>query len=133
AAPAYLELLAETYDAVKASDSHVNVIGGALAARGGDKPSAARPTQSPGRFIEALGAAYASSGRGKPVMDMFSLHPYPENSSIPPTFAHPHTKKALGIADYGKLVGLLDAAFPKRQLPIVYGEYGLETTIPAAK
>jgi hypothetical protein len=133
AAPAYLKLLAETYDAVKAADLHVAVIGGALAARGSDKPSAARPTQSPNRFIEDLGAADAASGRTRPVMDMFSIHPYPENSSTPPTFAHPHTTKALGIADYGKLVALLDAAFPKQKLPIIYGEYGLETTIPAAK
>jgi hypothetical protein len=133
AAQAYLNVLAETYDAVKAEDSHVNVIGGALAARGSDKPGTARSTHSPNRFIEDLGAAYAASGRTKPVMDTFSLHPYPENSSIPPTFAHPHTERALGIADYDKLTALLDAAFPKQHLPIAYGEYGLETTIPAAK
>ena len=43
-------------------------------------------------------------------MDMFSLHPYPENSSIPPTFAHPHST-TIGIADYDKLVALLRSAF----------------------
>jgi hypothetical protein len=131
AAPAYLKLLAEAYDAIKAVSSHVNVIGGGLAARGGDRPGAARATHSPTRFVEDLGAAYRASGRDKPVMDMFSLHPYPENSSIPPTFAHPRTT-SIGIADYGKLVRLLDAAFPTG-LPIVYGEYGLETTIPPSE
>jgi hypothetical protein len=130
AAPAYLKLLAESYDAIKNVSSKVNVIGGGLAARGGDRPGGARPTQSPTRFIEDLGAAYRASGRTKPVMDMFSIHPYPENSSIPPTFAHPHTR-SIGIADYGKLVSLLDGAFPG-ELPIVYGEYGLETTVPRA-
>ena len=132
AAPAYLKLLAETYDALKDVSSHVNVIGGGLAARGGDRPGGARPTQSPTAFIRDLGAAYRASGRDEPVMDMFSLHPYPESSSIPPTFTHPRTT-SIGIADYGKLVRLLDGAFPGEALPIVYGEYGLETTVPPAK
>jgi hypothetical protein len=131
AGPAYFKLLAETYDAIKAADSEVNVIGGALAARGGDNPKSARPTQSPDAFIAHLGLLYRASGRKKPLMDMFALHPYPESSSTPPTFAHPRTNKALGIADYDKLAGLLDRAFPGRELPVVYGEYGLETTIPA--
>ena len=68
AGPAYFELLAATYDALKAADPHVNVIGGALAARGSDKPAAQRPTQSPNRFIEDLGLLYKASGRTKPVM-----------------------------------------------------------------
>jgi hypothetical protein len=132
AAPAYLKLLAETYDALKDVSSKVNVIGGGLAARGGDRPGGSRETQSPTAFIRDLGVAYRASGRDKPVMDMFSLHPYPESSSIPPTFRHPRTT-SIGIADYGKLVRLLDAAFPGRELPVVYGEYGLETTVPPSK
>ena len=44
----------------------------------------------------------------------------------------------IGVADYDKLVGLLGAAFdgtaqPGSQLPILYGEYGVETHIPASK
>jgi hypothetical protein len=133
AAPAYFKLLATTYDAIKAADPKVNVIGGALAARGSDNPKSGRPTQSPNAFIAHLGLLYLASGRTKPLMDMFAVHPYPENSSTPPTFAHPLTNKALGIADYEKLVALLDRAFPGQELPIVYGEYGLETTIPSSK
>src|SRR5581483_8999932 len=133
AATAYERLLAETYDAIKSADADVNVIGGSLAARGSDKPGAPRATHSPNRFIHDLGAAYRASGRTKPIFDMFSLHPYPESSRTPPSFAHPRSNKALGLADYSKLVRLLDAAFPKQQVPIVYGEYGLETTIPATK
>jgi len=133
AAPAYFKLLEETYDAIKAADPKVNVIGGALAARGNDNPKSPRPTQSPNAFIAHLGTLYLASGRKKPLMDMFALHPYPENSSTPPTFAHPRTNKALGLADYDKLVALLDRAFPGQDLPIVYGEYGLETTIPASE
>ena len=70
-------------------------------------------------------------------MDALAIHPYPENSSIPPTFAHPNTT-TIGIADYTKLVGLLGTAFdgtgqPGSTLPILYAEYGIETQIPAAK
>jgi hypothetical protein len=128
AAAAYFALLAQTYDAIKAVDSKVNVIGGALAARGSDNPAGTRPTHSPTKFIQDLGAAYRASGRSNPVLDMFALHPYPEDSSIPPTFAHPRTS-SIGLADYGKLVPLLEQAFGKAP-PIVYGEYGIETTVP---
>jgi hypothetical protein len=130
AAPAYLELLTRTYDALKAVDPKINVIGGALASRGSDDPEGKRPTHSPTRFIEDLGAAYRASGRKEPVMDMFSLHPYPDSYSIPPTLQHPKTT-TIGIADYDKLTKLLDDAFGKSP-PIVYGEYGIETEVPPA-
>jgi hypothetical protein len=70
-------------------------------------------------------------------MDALAIHPYPENSSIPPTFAHPNTTP-IGIADYTKLVGLLSTAFdgtgqPGSTLPILYAEYGVETQLPTAK
>jgi hypothetical protein len=128
AAAAYLALLAQTYDAIKAVDPTINVIGGALSSRGSDDPAGSRQTHSPTRFIQDLGAAYRASGREKPVFDMFSLHPYPENSSLPPSFAHPKTS-SVGLADYDKLTSLLAGAFGKAP-PIVYGEYGIETTIP---
>jgi len=70
-------------------------------------------------------------------MDSFSLHPYPEDSSIPPDFAHPKST-SIGLADYDKLIDLLGTAFDGTaqrgsSLPIVYGEYGLQTVIPPAK
>ena len=130
AAPAYLALLARTYDALKTVDPNINVIGGALASRGSDNPDGKRPTHSPTRFIEDLCAAYRASGRSDPVMDMFSLHPYPDAYTIPPTLRHPKTT-TIGIADYDKLTKLLANAFGEAP-PIVYGEYGIETEIPAA-
>ena len=83
AAASYLALLAETYDALKRVAPELNVIGGSLSARGSDDPAGSRPTHSPTRFIQDLGVGYRASGRDRPVMDMFSLHPYPENSSCP--------------------------------------------------
>lgn len=134
-APAFLSLLARTYDAVKEVRPDIVVIGGGLAARGTDRADGRRPSQSPTAFIRALGAAYRTSGRDRPVMDMLSIHPYGEHSSIAPDLAHPNTS-GIGIADYGKLVGLLGEAFdgtaqPGSDLPIAYGEYGIETTVDA--
>src|SRR5204863_340075 len=46
AAKGYLDLLARTYDALKAVSSHIQVIGGALAPRGSDRPGTMRGTQA---------------------------------------------------------------------------------------
>jgi hypothetical protein len=137
AAPAYLALLAETYDAIKAEDPSARVYGGALSPRGADNPEGSRPTHSPTAFIRDLGAAYRSSGRDRPVMDAFVIHPYPDNSSQSPTVAHPLTT-SIGVADYDKLVALLGEAFdgtaqPGSELPILYGEFGVESEIPPGK
>ena len=137
AAPAYEALLAQTYDAIKTAAPDAVVYGGAVSPRGGDDPSSTRQTHSPTAFIRDLGAAYRASGRTTPIMDAFVIHPYGDNSSQPPTFAHP-LSTSIGIADYGKLVALLGQAFDGTAqkgstLPIVYGEYGVETQIPAAK
>ncbi len=136
AAPAYLRLLASTYDALKDADPALNVIGGSLAPRGVDRPGTGRDTHSPTAFIRDLGAAYRASGRARPVMDMFSIHPYGEHSGIPPDLAHPRST-TIGLADHDKLVALLGEAFdgtaqPGSTLPVVYGEYGIETVIPPA-
>jgi len=88
-------------------------------------------------FIKGLGAAYRASGRDRPVMDALTIHPYPDNSSQPPTFAHPKST-TIGVADYDKLVALLGEAFdgtaqPGSKLPILYAEFGVESEIPASK
>jgi hypothetical protein len=136
AAPAFEQLLATTYDALKQVDEDIDVIGAGLAPRGGDKPSG-RPTHSPTRFILDLGRAYRASGRTRPIMDAFSIHVYGETARIPPSLAHTRTT-SIGIADYRKLVSLLGRAFDGTaqagsKLPVVYGEYGAETAIPPSK
>jgi hypothetical protein len=137
AAPAYLSLLYRTYTALKAVSPDVRVFGGAISPRGIDRPGTGRDTHSPTVFIQDLGTSYRASGLTGPVMDALAIHPYPENSTVPPTFAHPNTTP-IGIADYTKLVGLLTTAFdgtgqPGSTLPILYAEFGVETQIPAAK
>jgi hypothetical protein len=137
AAPAYEQLLAATYDALKVVRPHSTIYGGALAPRGVDKPNTGRDTHSPTAFIADLGAAYKASGRQIPIMDAFAFHPYPETSETGPNFPHPNST-SIGLADYPKLVGLLGAAFDGTAqkgttLPILYDEFGIETTIPPAK
>ena len=137
AAASYYTLLARTYDAIKAASADTTVYGLAVSPRGSDNPDGIRQTHSPTAFIRDVGAAYRASGRTKPIMDALSIHVYEDTSSLPPTFAHPNTT-AIAIADYDKLVGLLAEAFdgtaqPGSELPILYGEYGVETQIPAAK
>lgn len=138
AATAYESLLARAYDAIKAADPTVTVIGGAVSPRGNDKPNGIRLTHSPTTFIPDLGSAYRASGRTTPIMDAFALHPYEDNSSqAPATTLHPRST-TVSIGDYGKLVALLGQAFdgtaqPGSTLPIVYDEFGVQTTIPADK
>ena len=134
---AYLAVLAETYDAIKAVSADVKVYGGAVSPRGTDRPDGTRPTHSPTTFIQGLGTAYRASGRMEPVMDALSIHVYGDNSSVAPSVGHP-LNTSIGVADYEKLVGLLGAAFdgtaqPGSTLPILYGEYGVESEIPASK
>jgi hypothetical protein len=136
-AASYLRVLTTTYDAVKAARDDVRIWGGATAPRGSDRPRAARATTSPTEFIQALGAAYRQSGRDRPVMDGFVHHPYPESANVPIDLRHPRVK-TIGLADYDKLVRLLGTAFDGTaqegsRLPVLYGEIGVETAIPAAK
>ena len=137
AAPAYVRLLATTYDAMKAVDKSVFVLGGSVSPRGVDRPGTGRDTHSPTKFIADMGIAYRALNRSRPIMDGLAFHPYGENSSTPPTVEHPRST-AIGLADYPKLVALLGKAFNGTaqlgsKLPIVYDEYGVDSQIPDGK
>jgi hypothetical protein len=134
AAPAYVRLLARTYDALKAAAPTVEVVGGALAHRGVDRPGTGRDTHSPTTFILDMGKAYRASGRTRPIMDAFAYHPYLEQSDFPPTYQH-LLSKTITIGDYGKLLSVLRRAFDGTNqagstLPIVYAEFGVESRVP---
>jgi hypothetical protein len=82
AAAAYEQLLALSYDALKAVDPTIDVIGLGLSPRGNDDPHArSNVSTSPVRFIHDLGVAYRASGRTRPIMDELAFHPYPNPSS----------------------------------------------------
>jgi len=114
----------------------VEVVGGTLAHSGTNKRGTGRDTHSPARFILDVGAAYRASNRTKPIMDAFSYHPYMERADLPPTFRHNPLANPVTISDYGKLISLLQRAFvgthqKGQSLPLVYDEFGVESTIPA--
>src|SRR3954451_24528484 len=136
AAVAYVSLLAKSYDALKALSPANEVLGGVLSHAGSDNPAIARQTHSPTQFILDMGQAYRANGRQAPIMDAFSFHPYMLSSNEPPTITHSDT--TITIADYPKLVGLLGQAFDGTgqkgsTLPIVYDEFGVESTFASDK
>ncbi len=136
AAKSYMQLLAATYDGIKAARPSATVIGGALDPHGSDDPSGGHPSHSPTTFIRDLGLAYRASGRTAPLMDVFDEHVYADTSALPPSM--PHTGTTIAEGDYARLVALLGKAFDGTaqrgsKLPIFYGEYGVETTVPADK
>jgi len=137
AAQDYGLLLAQCYDALKAVSEDVNVLGGALAPRGSDRPELPRDTHSPTAFIRDLGAAYRQSGRDEPLMDILAYHPYETNSSVPPGNPHPNST-TMTLGDYDRLRTLLGEAFEDtpqegEDLPILYTEFGIESRIPPDK
>jgi hypothetical protein len=136
AAPAYTALLGHAYDALKAVSPRIKVYGGNLAPRGFEDAESPRPTHSPTQFIRDMGTAYRASGRTKPIMDVFALHPYQRRSAIPP--GQPHTGASLGFGDYDKLVALLGEAFDGTaqegsKLPIAYTEFGVQSLVPPSQ
>ncbi|HEV3478693.1 MAG TPA: hypothetical protein VG144_04520 [Gaiellaceae bacterium] len=83
-AAAYYSMLAASYDALKAVDPAIKVIGLGLSPRGNDQPRAYdNVSTSPVRFLHALGNAYRRSGRTKPIMDELAFHPYPDHDRDP--------------------------------------------------
>jgi hypothetical protein len=76
--------LAAGYDALKAVDPDLAVVGVGLSPRGNDRPTAkSNVSTSPVRFLASLGAWYRASGRARPLMDGLSFHPYPNSATDP--------------------------------------------------
>src|SRR5262245_23577230 len=78
---AYERLLAASYDALKAVDPGIAVIGVGLSPRGNDNPKAKdNVSRSPAGCLRDMGVAYRGSARKKPIMDEHSFHPYPRSN-----------------------------------------------------
>jgi hypothetical protein len=78
-AASYYSMLAAAYDALKAVDPAIRVVGLGLSPRGNDQPNAPNNVStSPVRFLHYLGKAYRKSGRARPIMDELAFHPYPD-------------------------------------------------------
>jgi hypothetical protein len=82
ACAAYEPLLAASYDALKAVDRSIIVIGVGLGPRGTDNARASGNLSiSPVRCIRDMGREYRASKRRKPIMDELSYHPHPSLST----------------------------------------------------
>ncbi len=89
-ASAFGPYLAAGYDAIKAVDPTLTVVGVGLSPRGNDRPLArSNVSTSPVRFLAALGRWYGSSGRQRPLMDGLSFHPYPNTARDPLARGYP--------------------------------------------
>ena len=97
---AYEPVLAAAYDALKAKDPSINVIGIGLSPRGNDNPLAKdNVSTSPVRFIHDVGVAYRASKRTKPIMDELGFHPYPNQNNDPPLKGYPWPKAGIPNLD----------------------------------
>ena len=134
AARSYERLLASSCDALKAVSPRIEVYGGGLSQRGHD-PTNSSLSHSPVRFIRDVGEAYRRSGRRRPIADGWAHHPYQCSRTESPYRTHRGT--SISIADYPKLVRTLRRAFTgtnqRWKMPIIYDEYGIESSIPREK
>ena len=104
AAPAYLALLIEVYDAVKQAAPNVTVWGGALAPRGIDRPGPAA-TRTRRRPSSATSAPLPRQRAAQPPLDGFAFHPYPASSSSPPDRPTDPESNSILMADYERSCG----------------------------
>ena len=124
----YAKLLARCYDVLHSRPFPINVI------------SSTASRHDPAGFVFALGDAYRSLGRARPLFDTFGHNPYPENSAEPPWAAH-EGSDLIGEGDYETLMNVLHTAFDdtgqpvpgERGVTIWYVEDGFQTVPPADK
>ena len=136
-APAYLRLLAATYDALKAAAPEVRVWGGALAPRGVDKPNTGRDTISPTRFLRELGAAYREERPRAAGDGRLLLPPLPaqleRRRRRPAVRSRSSRADRPGRARPPARQGLRRHGAGRQGMPILYDEFGIESMIPAEK
>ena len=98
----YEQILAASYDVLKAIDPRIKVDGLAISPRGNDMGAGTgAESVSPVRFIAALGAAYRQSGRTTPLADVIDVHAYSNINTQPLT--RPYQWPQAGAADLDRL------------------------------
>jgi hypothetical protein len=86
AGPMQEAAMAACYDALKAVNPGIDVIGFGFAPRGNDDSTAtSNVSHSPIRLLEEIGRAYRASGRALPITDDVSLHCYPNTNTDAPS------------------------------------------------
>jgi hypothetical protein len=83
------QAMAACYDALKAVDPGITVIGFGLSPRGNDDfEASSNVSHSPIRFLQEVGEAYRASGRTKPIVDDISIHCYPNLNTDAPSVGY---------------------------------------------
>jgi hypothetical protein len=146
ACAAYEPLLAASFDALKAVDPSITVIGVGLGPRGTDNPLAAGNLSiSPVRCIRDIGHAYRASKRARPIMDELSFHPHPnaDTDKLETGYSWPNAgipnlariKQAVWDAFFGTAQPTFEEAGmprgPVRTLKMRLNEVGWQVAIPA--
>jgi hypothetical protein len=113
---AYERVLAQAYDALKAVNSSITVIGVSLSPRGNDNPLASvNGSTSPVRCIRELGVAYRASGRTRPIMDELAFHPHP--NSYADNFLVGYRWPNAGTSNLGRIKQAIWDAFARTGQP----------------
>ena len=141
AAPAYLALLARTYDARQGGRSRARASGAARSRRAASTGPRHRPRHALARPRSSgtLGAAYRASGRTLPVMDGFAFHPYADTSGAVPRHAAPeldHDRRSPTTTSSSALLGdglRRHAPSPARRCRSSTTSSASSRTIPAGK
>jgi hypothetical protein len=128
-AAAYEPVLARAYDALKAINPAIRVIGVGLSPRGNDQPAAKNNvSRSPVRFLQDLGVAYRASHRTKPLMDGLAFHPYPSSSRDTLDKGYPWPNA--GVANLDRLKQAVWDAFHGTSQP-TFAETGIQSKFAA--
>jgi hypothetical protein len=81
--------MAACYDALKAVNPAIDVIGFGFSPRGNDDPTASsNVSHSPIRLLKEIGDAYRASGRALPIADDVAIHCYPNQNTDAPTVGY---------------------------------------------
>lgn len=138
AAQGYERALADAYDAVKAVDPTIVVVGGILSSRGNDDAGASsNASRSPLRFIHDLGVAYVKSKRTTPIMDELGFHAYPRSNRD--SLARGLQWPGAGFSNLARIKQAVWDAFGGTAQPTIetglrisVDEVGWQTAIPAS-
>jgi hypothetical protein len=129
---AFEPVMATCYDALKAVNPDIDVIGVGLSPRGNDQPTEVNnASSSPVRFIRDLAAAYRASGRTKPLFDEFAFHCYPNVNTDPVTRGYEWPN--IGCVNLGRLKQALWDGFHGTAQPTPlegFSVQGLDATKP---
>ena len=128
ACASYAATLAASYDALKAVNPAITVVGVGLSPRGNDNPLAPdNSSTSPVRCLHSIGVAYRASGRTKPLMDELAFHAYPESDTQPfgATYAWPKA----GLMDLSRIKQAVWDAFNGTAQP-TFAERGRSVLLP---